>query len=819
MRRIYVVYRRAVVRAIEKLARWRSSSRKLLGAIALRLLVPKHITAPSLQTVALKLSFEDPRKVSKETGVHLKAAPLASDQIRSRLDNPHPLFNAQKYIENYGEGLTGLAGSAYEHFIARGRRKGYSPCGVQIIDAKEWVPQEFITSLSFVERLVFEYLFSVSLASEQKSLLIPRGDPDRIQYLNNQPLRSKTAILVPFFENWEITANCLRSLRECWDVDMRNVFLVDDGSSSSYESSVAAIDPNVRYLRTEENLGYLRVSNWAFRKIKESGLYNYVFLLNNDTIPLAGFLAESVVMVEANERIGLVGSKLIYHDGLIQEAGGIVWRDGSAWNFGRFTRPSIETEYSRSVDYCSAAAALVRIEAVQDDLFDPLYVPAYYEDTDLAFRLRGDGWEVVYSPLSIIVHSDGGSHGTNTSAGVKHQQVLNQPVFAQKWRGQLSDHYPRHPELAAIAANRLGYSAEARTIIWVDSQLPHPLRDSGSIRAIRLMELARELGFFVVFVAQLPSDVSTSWLASIGVPVAKDLKEAKKFLKRLGRYPDKIWISRVTVFAGISSSVEKLFPGVGVIFDTVDLHFIRLEREARLTGKGSDVLLASTTKNTELKAMKQVEQTVVVSEWEKGILESEFRITNVSIVSNVHNVKKDLLPQNEREGSVFVGSFTHHPNESAIKWFLTDIWPLLDPSLRDEGIDIIGQNPPAWLRALESEQIRVRGWVSDSGLYVRSARFSVAPLLVGAGVKGKVGEAIQCGTCVVTTSIGAEGMGLINEESAIVSDDPEVLAKAMNRLAFDADSRQVLVEKSIHELQSRTSSKVVKESLDSLFSG
>jgi glycosyltransferase involved in cell wall biosynthesis len=327
------------------------------------------------------------------------------------------------------------------------------------------------------------------------------------------------------------------------------------------------------------------------------------------------------------------------------------------------------------------------------------------------------------------------------------------------------------------------------------------------------LELTRELGFFVVFVAQLPSDVSTSWLSSIGVPVAKNIQEAKSFLERLGRYPDKIWISRVSVFDDVSRSADKLFPGVGVIFDTVDLHFVRLEREARLTGKASDALLASKTKSTELGAMAKVDQTVVVSEWEKGLLQSEFGITNVSVVSNVHEVKNDFLPQNKRKGLVFVGSFAHHPNESGIKWFLAEIWPLLDSSLRDEGIDIVGQNPPVWLRDMESKQIRVHGWVSNSELYVRSARFSVAPLLVGAGVKGKVGEAIQCGTCVVTTFIGAEGMGLANGESAIVSDSPGVLAEGMNRLAFDPEARQVLVERSIYELQLRTSPAVVKESL------
>lgn len=817
VRKVYSAYRNAIVGFIETKYIIARISRKLLRVLAYTLLIPRFITESDLNKVALRLT------PLKNFGNHFKKIKLSPVQYFpggpgiSSNDNPHPFFDGNQYRNSYKKELSKFSGTPYEHYIAIGRRKGLSPGGIQAgPNAKEQLPTEFVQSLTFVETLIFEHLFNVSLNSYETGQFSPKADHDRIHYLSNQEARERIAILVPFFENWDLTVRCLNALDKCWDVEMTNVFLVDDGSSTNYESAAKELHPDVSYLRNEENLGYLRVSNWAFSKIISSGKFDYVFLLNNDTSPLGGFLAECLFLMETTPKAGIVGSKLVYPDGLIQEAGGIVWRDGSAWIFGRYTRPSVETEYSREVDYCSAASVLVRIEAVQGELFDNRYYPAYYEDTDLAFRVREGGWKVLYCPGSTVIHYEGRSHGTDISAGPKRYQLSNQPIFETKWKSRLSENYPRNPELAVIAANRIESASRDRTIIWVDSQLPHPLRDSGSIRTIRLIQLAREIGYFIVFVEMFSSDVSKLWLSSQGVPVAKDFKEAERFLFKLGRVPEKVWISRVTNFSSVSKKVRKLFPAAETIFDTVDLHFIRLEREAILTGKKVDYLSASRTRTAELKAMGEADHTVVVSEWEKTFLENEYGIPDVAVVSNVQDVEEDFLPQEHRKGLVFVGSFAHHPNESGIKWFLTEIWPLLDSALQEEGIDIVGQLPPAWLTAMNSNQIRVHGWVPDSKAFVRTARFSVAPLLVGAGVKGKIGEAIQCGTCVVTTSVGAEGMGLVNGESAIVSDNPMVQAEQMNRLAPDSKRRERLVNESINQLRIRTSSEVARNSLSSL---
>src|SRR5206468_1794360 len=141
---------------------------------------------------------------------------------------------------------------------------------------------------------------------------------------------------------------------------------------------------------------------------------HYLLFLNNDTIVRRGWLRALLGTLESHPRAGLVGAKLLFPDGCLQEAGGVVWRDGSAWNYGRMDDPQKpEYNYVREVDYCSGACILIpRDLFFACGGFDTRYMPAYYEDTDLAFAVRRAGRQGLYQPRAGVIHLGGMTAGT-----------------------------------------------------------------------------------------------------------------------------------------------------------------------------------------------------------------------------------------------------------------------------------------------------------------------------------------------------------------------------------------------------------------------
>ena len=137
---------------------------------------------------------------------------------------------------------------------------------------------------------------------------------------------------------------------------------------------------------------------------------------------------------------GAVGPRLVFADGRLQEAGGIVWQDASAWNYGRFMKPEAPRySYARRVDYCSAACLMVRAELLRElEGFDEAFAPGYYEDTDLCFRLRKAGKAVYYQPGVTVAHYEGATAGRRQTAGMKQHQDRNRDIFYKRWRETLS---------------------------------------------------------------------------------------------------------------------------------------------------------------------------------------------------------------------------------------------------------------------------------------------------------------------------------------------------------------------------------------------
>ena len=241
-------------------------------------------------------------------------------------------------------------------------------------------------------------------------------------------------------------------------------------------------------------------------------------------------------------------------------------------------------------------------------------------------------------------------------------------------------------------------------------------------------------------------------------------------------------LSRCSIAAQHLFIVKRLAPRAKIVFDTVDLHFKREERQAEVLEDEALRRGAALRKRQELRLALRSDLTLVVSKVEKAMLEAEFPGLNVQVLSNIHPMDEaDPPPFEHRRGIVFIGGFEHPPNVDAVLYFAGEVLPRLRDRIPEAVFEVIGPDPPPAIRQLASPQIHIHGHIEDVRPIFNRARVSVAPLRFGAGVKGKVNQSMVLGVPTIITSVAAEGMHLVHEENTMIADDPERFAEALVR--------------------------------------
>ncbi|HVE55036.1 MAG TPA: glycosyltransferase, partial [Ramlibacter sp.] len=589
----------------------------------------------------------------------------------------------------------------------------------------------------------------------------------------------RASIVVPAHNGLALTLACLHSLARHRGATPFEVIVVDDASSDATAQVLPTI-PGLVNVRLDTNVGFIAACKAGTAQARGE----FLVLLNNDTYAQPGWLEALLDTFATHPDTGLAGSKLVYPDRRLQEAGGIVFADGSAWNYGRTGHPDDPRfNFVREADYCSGAAiALPRALFAELGGFDPLYAPAYYEDTDLAMRVRQHGLKVRYQPASVVVHHEGATSGTDVNTGTKAYQVSNHMKFLEHWRETLA---ATHPAPGGTDIARASDHRKRHRVLVLDACTPTPDRDSGSVRMFALLRLLLGLECSVCFVneAQRHDGDYTRALQQLGVEAWWHpwMRGLPSWLAQHGARLDLVIASRHYVLGPLLPLLRLHAPQAQVVFDTVDLHFLREERTAAATGNGAALAAAQRTREAELALVDGADATWVVSPVERELLLRLRPGATVEVVSNIHDVAAATPGPEGRTGLLFVGGFRHPPNVDAVRWLVTEIMPRVRSRRPGIELQVVGSDLPPDLRALGGDGVHWHGYVASLDALLRTSRLSVAPLRYGAGVKGKVNQALAAGLPVVATTCAVEGMGLVDGIDALVADDADAFADAIVR--------------------------------------
>ena len=589
------------------------------------------------------------------------------------------------------------------------------------------------------------------------------------------------SIVVPVYGKLPYTLACLRSVARHGAEAPFEVIVVDDASPDDSAATLARID-GLRLLRNAANLGFVGSCNAGAAAARGA----FVLFLNNDTQVGAGWLDTLLRCFAERPDCGIAGSRLVYPDGRLQEAGGVVFADGSCWNYGRFEpRDAPPFRYRRAVDYVSGAALLIRTEVFRRvGGFDARYAPAYYEDADLAFAVRRLGLRVYYEPASTVVHCEGISAGTDPDRGMKRHQAANQARFVDKWQAQL----PAQPPAGTALPRAVRWRSRGRVLV-VDAVTPEPARDSGSLRLCAILGLLDAQGWSTCFAPDdgraSPAEISALGALGCEVLCRPWLADLPQWLRRHGGELYAVVLCRHAVANQYAALVRRHAPQARLIFDTVDLHFLRERRAAELTGNNGLLRRAEATQRSELALIAQADVSFVVSPHEQALLAGLLPGARVELLSNIHEVHGCAHPHAGRRDLVFIGGQQHQPNLDAMRWIAADILPRLREAVPDICVHVLGDVSGALRRELERPGLLCHGRVPDLAPWLERCLATLAPLRFGAGVKGKINMAMSYGVPVLATPMAVEGMQLRDGEDVLVAASPADFAVAVRRLRDD----------------------------------
>lgn len=611
-------------------------------------------------------------------------------------------------------------------------------------------------------------------------------------------MRKTVVISILSLNNCGLLKQCLESIFKNTVFPYR-VCVVNQGSEEKTREYLESLGGAVDAIHTPKNLGFVVGNNLVIERYPEHD----IVLLNNDTIVKPGWLSALVECAYSDPAIGIVGAKLLYPDGRLQEAGSEIFQNGSGRNIGKYDDPQRYIyNIRRDVDYCSGACLFLKRSMLdQIGYLDPIFSPAYWEDTDICFRARKHGWRVVYEPKVEVIHIEGATSGLPGQKTLSSElQARNKPKFMARWGEELKKHRANVFEIRSDSGKE--------KILVILPFLPMYDRAAGEKRWFYALQILKKY-FDIVFLARNGQGQLKyiNELEKMGITVFHTDQTRLALLGYDIKGP--LWIdfplllnsndfkAIIVGFYHVAHQywrdIRKYSPNSVFIIDSYDLAFLREYRRAKLNGDPQAIWKALEVKRIELSMYKRADMVLTVTEEERKKLLDEEPNLKVGIATDVHAVG-EFRRDSEGKNLIFVGNFNHPPNEDAVLYFVDQIFPLIKKEISDVKFYVVGNNPTKVIKELTGDDIIVTGYVPDVIPYLLESRVFVCPLRYGAGLKGKIGEALVTGTPIVTTWVGAEGVGLVSGVNAMIADSPQDFANAVVEIYRDKDLWQKISE-------------------------
>ncbi|WP_246124335.1 MULTISPECIES: glycosyltransferase [Bizionia] len=354
-----------------------------------------------------------------------------------------------------------------------------------------------------------------------------------------------------------------------------------------------------------------------------------------------------------------------------------------------------------------------------------------------------------------------------------------------------------------------------KNVLIIDEIIPEFNKDSGSRRLKEIISILLKNNIGVFLLAdyrqhRYKSDYFGVY-KKMGVNVYQpaifkdEVLTIEGFIKLIAPKLNYAWLHRPHIFEKYQSIVRNANPKVKLIYDMVDFHYVRLQREYELNNNEDNKIEAQKYLNLETSNSKKADVTIAISDTDKSLLLKHYnKPEQIKVLSNIHQYlpkTANFKPFEKRCNLLFIGNFRHTPNQDAIVFLHDKIMPIVWKTLPELKVDIIGSYATEDIKALHSDQFNIIGFVDKVEDYFYNSRLFIAPLRYGAGIKGKIGQSLEYSLPLITTDIGAEGFNFGKHHNTMVANTKEEIAAKIIEVYTNKESWETLSAFSEHILE------------------